>query len=76
MGFEEETAHVQKLFLEGRREEAVNAVPDALADEISLCGPAGRIRERLDAWVKSPVTQLLAGTRDPTTLKLMADLLL
>jgi F420-dependent oxidoreductase-like protein len=73
MGFEEEALHVQKLFLEGRRDEAAAAVPEELADEISLCGPAGRIRERLEAWEKSPVTQLVAGTRDPAALKVMAD---
>ena len=76
MGFEEETAIVQKHFLAGDREAAVKAVPDELADEISLCGPPARIKERLDAWVKSPVTQIIVGSRDPAALKLMADLLL
>jgi F420-dependent oxidoreductase-like protein len=76
MGFEEETKVVQKHFLAGDREAAVKAVPDALADEISLCGPPGRIKERLEAWVKSPVTQLIVGSRDPQALRLTADLLL
>jgi hypothetical protein len=48
-------------------------VPDALADEISLVGPAGRIKERLQAWIDSPVTQLLAGTQDPAALEVLAD---
>ena len=56
---------VQELFMSGRREEAVKAVPDELADEISLCGPPGRIKERLEAWVKSPVTQLIVGFARP-----------
>jgi F420-dependent oxidoreductase-like protein len=76
MGFEEAASHVQKLFLEGRREEAAAAVPDELADEISLVGPPDRIRDRLQAWVDSPVTQLLAGTRDPAALRVLADALL
>ena len=38
MGFAEEAARVQRLFLAGRREEAVAAVPDQFADEISLAG--------------------------------------
>jgi F420-dependent oxidoreductase-like protein len=75
MGFQEEAAVVQKHFLEGDREAAVRAVPDALADEISLCGPPGRIKERLEAWRQSPVTQIIVGSRDPSALKLMADLL-
>ena len=74
MGFEDEARKVQELFISGRRDEAVKAVPDELADEISLCGPPDRIKERLEAWVKSPVTQLIAGTRDPSAMKLLADL--
>jgi F420-dependent oxidoreductase-like protein len=73
LGFEDEARQVQKLFMEGRRDEAAAAVPEELADEISLCGPASRIRERLDAWVKSPVTTIIAGTRDPAALKVLAD---
>lgn len=75
MGFEEEAREVQRLFLDGRREEAVAAVPDGLADAISLCGPAGRIRERLQRWIDSPVTSILAGTRDPQALRVLADAL-
>lgn len=75
MGFEEEAARVQDLFLAGRRQEAMAAVPDALCDEISLCGPPERIRERLEAWKASPVTTLLAGTRDPAALRVLADAL-
>src|SRR5205807_2052838 len=48
LGFENEARHVQKLFMEGRRDEAAAAVPQELADEIPLCGPASRIREPLD----------------------------
>lgn len=73
MGFEDEAMHVQKLFIEGRREEAAAVVPDELADEISLVGPSDRIRERLSPWLESPVTQLLAGTRDPEVLRVLAD---
>jgi hypothetical protein len=76
MGFEEEAMRVQDLFLAGKRAEAMAAVPDALCDEISLCGPPGRIKERLGAWTRSPVRTLMAGTRDPAALKLLADCLL
>jgi len=73
LGFEEEAKTVQKLFLEGKRAEAVAAVPDKLADEISLAGPPARVRDRLQAWRESPVTTILAGTRDLTTLRLLAE---
>src|SRR5947208_15552881 len=75
LGFADDAARVQKLFMEGRRDEAAAAVPNELADEISLVGPPSRIRERLEAWVKSPVTTLIAGTQDPAALKVLADAL-
>lgn len=72
MGFEKEVAEVERLFREGDRAGAADAVPDQLADEISLVGPPERIRERLVAWKKSPVTKLLAGTQDPKALRALA----
>ena len=74
MGFEDEAHKIQDLFFAGKREEAVIAVPDEFADEISLVGPAARIRERLEAWRKTPVTTLLIGSRDPEVLQLLANL--
>ncbi|MFI8104798.1 LLM class F420-dependent oxidoreductase [Streptomyces sp. NPDC086023] len=74
MGYEAEARHIQELFLAGRREEAVLAVPDAFADEISLVGPRERIAERLDLWRKGPVTDLLVTAPDPHTLRVLADL--
>ncbi|MFF7751113.1 LLM class F420-dependent oxidoreductase [Streptomyces sp. NPDC007971] len=74
MGYEEEARRIQKLFLAGRREEAVLAVPDAFADEISLVGPRERIAERLELWRRGPVTDLLALSPDPHTLRVLAEL--
>ncbi|MDJ1138438.1 LLM class F420-dependent oxidoreductase [Streptomyces iconiensis] len=74
MGYAEEAAHVQSLFAAGRREDAVRAVPDAFADEISLVGPRSRIAERLALWRAGPVTDLLLTAADPTTLRVLADL--
>jgi len=74
MGFAKEAEHIQELFMNGRRDEAAIAVPDGLADEISLCGPRERIRDRLAAWEESPVTTLLTGTGDEATVRLLAEL--
>ncbi|MEU6536777.1 LLM class F420-dependent oxidoreductase [Streptomyces sp. NPDC047000] len=74
MGYEEEARRIQRLFLQGRREEAVLAVPDAFADEISLVGPRERIAERLESWRKGPVTDLLALAPDPVSLRVLAEL--
>ncbi|MGN9759719.1 LLM class F420-dependent oxidoreductase [Streptomyces sp. SD31] len=74
MGYEEEARRIQELFLSGRRQEAVLAVPDAFADEISLVGPRERIAERLELWRKGPVTDLLALAPDPHSLRVLAEL--
>ncbi|MBQ1093725.1 LLM class F420-dependent oxidoreductase [Streptomyces sp. B93] len=76
MGYEEEAGRVRELFLAGRREDAVRAVPDAFADEISLVGPRERVAERLAEWRAGPVTDLLAVSPDPHSLRVLAELAL
>lgn len=75
-GFAEAADEIQSLFMSGQRDQAIAAVPDELADEISLCGSKARIRDRLAAWRESPVTQLVVGSNDPATLQFMAEELL
>ena len=76
MGYEAEADKVQDLFMEGKRDEAVHHVPTDFADEISLCGPRDRIKERLEAWKETPVTSLLVASQDPASLRTMAELVL
>ena len=52
---------IQGLFLAGKRNEAVMAVPDALVDEIALCGPRERIAERLAIWRRAECPLSFAG---------------
>ncbi len=74
MGFPKEAQQIQDLFLDGKREEAIHAVPDEWVDEISLVGPIERIKDRLEAWKDSPVTTLLLGGADMKTMRTMARL--
>jgi F420-dependent oxidoreductase-like protein len=60
-GYDEAADTVQTLYLSGRREEAVAAVPDALVDEIALCGPPERIRDGLPAYEQAGVTTLMVA---------------
>jgi F420-dependent oxidoreductase-like protein len=76
MGFEAEADKIQQLFFEGKRNEAIAAVPDKFADEISLVGPIERIRERLQLWKQTPVKTLLVQASDPTALRKIAELVL
>jgi len=79
-GFEEAAAEIQDLYLDGRREEACRAVPDALVDLVSLVGPREKVAERLSAYREAGVGTLLASplavTREQQfeQLKVLAEL--
>jgi len=75
-GYEEEALKIQELFFEGRRDEAIAAVPDEFADSISLVGPPARIKERLQAWDDSPVSTLLVYSPGRARLGEIAELVL
>ena len=57
-GYEAEAAVIQDLYLEGRRDEAIAAVPDELVRAISLIGPASYVAERVAAFAEAGVTTL------------------
>ncbi|MEV4947528.1 LLM class F420-dependent oxidoreductase [Streptomyces sp. NPDC053755] len=76
MGYADEARRIQELFAAGRRQEAVLAVPDSFADEVSLVGPKARIAERLELWRAGPVTDLLVTAPDPATLRVLAELVI
>lgn len=80
LGYEDAAHRIQDLYLAGKKEEALAAVPDDLVDAVALVGPAGRIRERIGPWreagAKHHVGSMLLGTGQPEALELMAELLL
>ena len=57
-GFEAEAAEIQDLYLDGKKDEAAAAVPEALLEATTLCGPEGYVRERLAAYKEAGVTDL------------------
>jgi F420-dependent oxidoreductase-like protein len=59
-GYEHEAARIQDLFLSGRKQEAFQTVPDALADEVSLVGDEARIRDRLAEFASSATGVIVA----------------
>lgn len=67
-GFEQEALRIQDLYLEGKKDEAAAAIPDALIDLVSLVGPADRVRDRLAAFHAAGVGTLgitpMAWTKD------------
>ena len=49
-GFEDAAREIQDLYLEGKKAEAGDAIPDALIDMVALCGPRDFVRERIAAF--------------------------
>jgi F420-dependent oxidoreductase-like protein len=75
MGFEAEVANIQDLYLSGKKDEAAAAVPSALIEQLTLIGPADKVRHDLEAWRDSAVTTLLVGG-DAAMLRQAAELVL
>ena len=72
-GFEAAAKKVQDLYLDGKKAEATAAVPNELADEVSLVGPPARIRDRLGAWRESGATTLICGTRQAEAVRTLVE---
>jgi len=60
-GFASEAETVQRLFLAGRRKEAIAAVPEDLVRGTCLAGSADEIRDRIAALAAAGVTTLLVS---------------
>ena len=80
LGYEEAAVRIQDLYLDGKKLEAMAAVPNQLVDEVALIGPADRIRARLGAWreagKKRHVGSILAAGASPEAMRLLAEELL
>ncbi|MBJ7282853.1 MAG: LLM class F420-dependent oxidoreductase [Acidimicrobiia bacterium] len=75
MGYEAEAKKIQELYLEGKKDEAAAMVPLSLIEETALIGPKEKIRDDLEMWRESCVTQILLYG-DENTLRTMAELCL
>jgi hypothetical protein len=79
-GFERAARTVQQHYLAGDRAQAMAALPDELIDLVTLCGPPGRVRDRLAAHREAGVGTLIAAPAARTheervaQLRLLADL--
>jgi F420-dependent oxidoreductase-like protein len=71
-GYEDAAARIQELYLDGKKREAIAAVPDALVDDVALCGSRERIADQLGAWQDAGVTTLVCMVGDRASLRAMA----
>jgi len=80
LGFEEAAEKIQDLYLAGRKDEAMAAVPAELIDACHLVGPADRIKDRLQRWQsagkQAHVSSMLLGCQQPEALAVVAEAVL
>jgi F420-dependent oxidoreductase-like protein len=81
MGWEDVCHTVQQHYLDGRKREAIAAIPTEMVTDVALIGPAGKIREDVTRWESSVVTTLLVqrpqfGADGVASLRAIAEALL
>jgi F420-dependent oxidoreductase-like protein len=80
-GFDDAAQEIQDLYLDGKKEEAAAAIPAALIDQVSICGPRDRVKERLEVYRDAGVGTLIVSPMafDPEqrrrTIRELADML-
>jgi F420-dependent oxidoreductase-like protein len=80
-GFDDAAQEIQDLYLDGKKEEAAAAIPAALIDQVSICGPRERVKERLEVYRDAGVGTLIVSPMafDPEqrrrTIRELADML-
>ncbi len=72
-GFDGEVDRIQEAALDRRMGDATAAVSDELVDALTLVGPIGRVRERVQAYAEAGATSLLAMTKDPASITAMEE---
>jgi F420-dependent oxidoreductase-like protein len=76
MGYEKEADEIQRLFFEGKRDEAIATVPSEAVADIALVGPAAKIRDDLAQWEEAGVTMLVVGASSLDQLRTVAEVVL
>jgi alkanesulfonate monooxygenase SsuD/methylene tetrahydromethanopterin reductase-like flavin-dependent oxidoreductase (luciferase family) len=76
MGYEREADTIQELFLEGRRDDAIAAVPPQMAADISLVGSVEQIRDDVQRWAEAGVTMLVVGATSLDQIRQTAEVIL
>ena len=75
LGYEDDCARIQKLYLEGNKKDAIAAVPTSMVEDTSLIGPIEKIRDELQAWKATCLTTMLVGG-SPAMLERVAQVVL
>jgi F420-dependent oxidoreductase-like protein len=76
MGYGDVADQVQDLFLQGKRAEAGELVPDRLVHELHLIGDAASVHAKAKEWEAAGVTTLLVSCATPEDVQRVADAIL
>ena len=71
-GFGDAAERIQELYLDKRKDEATDAVPDEFVDQGALVGDRERIQKRFRDWEESGITGLTINGNEEA-LRLMAE---
>jgi F420-dependent oxidoreductase-like protein len=58
LGWDAECENIQNLYLAGRKDDAIAAVPTALVEDVALVGPLAKIRDELAVWRSTTLTTM------------------
>jgi F420-dependent oxidoreductase-like protein len=61
MGYGDVADEVQALYLDGKKAEAAAAIPLAMVEDVALVGPPEKIRDELDKWRETCITEFLVS---------------
>jgi len=64
-GFEDEAKHIQDLYLDRRKDEAIAAISDEMVDLVTIIGPAEECKERLEELAKVGVSEVSVALSVP-----------
>lgn len=73
MGYEAECAEIQRLYLDGRKDEAAQTVPTSMVEQVALVGPRAKIAEEVPVFRDSLVTTMVVDGA-PDDLRTIRDL--
>jgi F420-dependent oxidoreductase-like protein len=75
IGYEDECEQIQDLYLAGKKQEAMAAIPLRMVEDVALVGPMAKIKEELPMWTKTVLTTIMVSG-PPQLLETVADLVL
>ena len=75
MGYEDACANVQNLYLAGKKDAAIAAIPTALVEDVALIGPRSKIAEEVPRWKETVISTALVAGPSPAQYETILELL-